>query len=136
MATPIGPSFANGQSTSSLLLFNDTNCMFWKASMRIFIQALDYNMWGVITNGSYIPTILINGVPSPKLENDWKEFEKMAQLNAKAINILYYSLNVNEFSRISTYISIKKNWDRLEIIHEETSQVKESKMNNMSQFLT
>ena len=52
----------------------------------------------------------------------------MAQLNAKSINVLYYTLDINEFNRISTYNSIKKIWDRLEVTHEGTSQIKESKI--------
>ena len=53
----------------------------------------------------------------------------MAQLNAKAMNILYYALDANEFNRISTCMSAKKIWDRLEVTHERTNQVKESKIN-------
>nr|XP_029122333.1 girdin-like [Elaeis guineensis] len=53
----------------------------------------------------------------------------MAQLNAKAINVLYCSLNVHKFNRISTCISAKEIWDKLDVTHEGTSQVKESKIN-------
>ena len=53
----------------------------------------------------------------------------MAQLNAKAINILYYTLDANEFNHISTCMLAKKIWDRLEVTHEGTNQVKESKIN-------
>ena len=44
--------------------------------MHIFIQALNYDMQGVIINGLHIPTILIDSVASSKPENDWNEFEK------------------------------------------------------------
>ena len=53
----------------------------------------------------------------------------MAQLNAKAMNILYCALDANEFNCISTCISAKKIWDRLEVTHKGTNQVKESKIN-------
>ena len=52
----------------------------------------------------------------------------MAQLNAKAINVLYYTLDVNEFNRICTCTSAKEIWDRLEVTHEGIDQVKESKI--------
>ena len=52
----------------------------------------------------------------------------MAQLNAKAVNVLYCALDVNKFNRILTCTSAKKIWDRLEITHEGTNQVKESKL--------
>ena len=97
--------------------------------MKIFIQASDYNLWNVIINGPHIPTYIINNTVILKPKNDWDDQDRrMAQLNAKAINVLYYALDVNEFNRISTYNSAKEIWDRLEITHEGTNQVKESKI--------
>ena len=52
----------------------------------------------------------------------------MAQLNTKAINVLYCALDIGEFNTISTCTLAKKIWDRLEVTHEGTSQVKESKI--------
>ena len=75
-------------------------------------------------------TIVITGVFSLELGKDWDELNKrMAQPNARAINILYYTLNVNEFYRISICISIKEIYDRLEVIHEDINYVKESQIN-------
>ena len=45
------------------------------------------------------------------------------------MNILYYALDANEFNHISTCISAKKIWNRLEVTHEGTNQVKKSKIN-------
>ena len=47
-------------------------------------------MWSIIVNGSHTPTKLIDGVSLPKPKDEWDEFDKkMAQLNAKVMNILY-----------------------------------------------
>ena len=54
---------------------------------------------------------------------------KKDKLNAKAMNLLYYALDPNEFNRIFTYNFVKEIWDRLQVIHEGTNQVKESKIN-------
>ena len=98
--------------------------------MRIFIQAQDYDMWSVIVKGSYISIIIIDGMSIPKFEKDWDEHDKReAQLNAKAMNVLYRALDANEFNMISTCSSAKEIWDRLKVIHEGTNQVKESKIN-------
>ena len=98
--------------------------------MKIFIQALDYDMWSIIVNGPHTPTKIIDGEESSKLEKDWDEVDKkMAQLNAKAMNVLYCALDANEFNRISTCSSAKEIWDRLEVTHEGTNQVKETKIN-------
>ena len=61
--------------------------------MKIFIQALDYDMWSIIVNGSHTPTKIIDGIESTKSEREWDEVDKkMTQLNAKVINILYFIL--------------------------------------------
>ena len=66
-------------------------------------------MWSIIVNGPHTPTKIIDGVESTKPEKEWDEVDKkMAQLNAKAINILYCALDANEFNRISTCMSAKK----------------------------
>ena len=45
------------------------------------------------------------------------------------MNLLYWALDPHEFNRISTCNFIKKNWIGLQVIHEGTNQVKESKIN-------
>ena len=54
---------------------------------------------------------------------------KLIELNTKAMNVLYYALDANKFNKIFTYIFAKKICDRLEITHEGTNQIKESKIN-------
>ena len=77
--------------------------------MKIFIQATDYNIWITIVNGPHISTHIINDIVTLKYERDWDDNDKkMAQLNAKAMNVLYCALGVNEFNRISTCSSAKK----------------------------
>ena len=97
--------------------------------MKIFIQAIDYNIWKTIIKGSHKSIIMINGIATPKLEDDWDEQDiKLVELNAIAMNLLYYALDSNEFNRIFIYSSAKEIWDILEIIHEDTNQVKGSKI--------
>ncbi|XP_073103314.1 uncharacterized protein [Elaeis guineensis] len=45
------------------------------------------------------------------------------------MNVLYCALDASEFNRISTCASAKEIWNRLEVTHEGTNQVKESKIN-------
>ena len=69
----------------------------------------------------------------PKSEYDqWSEKEKQdATLNAKAMNALYYAINEEEYSRISTYETAHDVWHSLEILHEGTSKVKEAKISGL-----
>ena len=79
-------------------------------------------MWSIIVNGPHILVHIINNIVTLKSELDRDENDKMmAQLNAKAINVLCCALDVNELNRISTYNSVQEIWDRLEIIHEGTN---------------
>ena len=80
--------------------------------MKIFIQASDYNLWSIIVNGPHIPTHSINKLVTLKPENEWDDNDRrMTQLNAKAINVLYCALSVNEFNRVSFCSSAKEIWD-------------------------
>ena len=63
--------------------------------MRIFIQAQDYDMWNVIMMGPHTSTIIVDGISIFKPKKNWDE-HKQAQLHAKAINILYCTLDANE----------------------------------------
>ncbi|GAV76503.1 UBN2 domain-containing protein, partial [Cephalotus follicularis] len=50
-------------------------------------------------------------------------------LNAKAKHIIICAINSNEFNRVSSCVSAKDIWDRLEVTYEGTNQVKEAKIN-------
>ncbi len=130
MATPFNNVPAEGQATNRPPLFNGPNYSYWKTRMRILVQAQDYALWRAIIKGPHEPSHIVNGVQVPKPEEDWDENDsKMVQLNARAMNTLYCALDVNEFNKVSTCSSAKEIWDRLEVTHEGTNQVKESKMN-------
>ena len=98
--------------------------------MRIFIQISDFSLWNTIVNGPHISIHTLNNLVILKLENDWDENDRrMAQLNAKAINALYYALTISEFNRISSYTSVKEILDRLDVTHEDKKLIKETKIN-------
>ena len=98
--------------------------------MKIFVQALDYNLWSIIVNGSHILTHTINNIITLKSKLDWDDNDKrMKKLYTKAINVLYCALDINEFNRISICSSAMKIWGKLEVTYKGTNQVKESKIN-------
>ncbi|GAV76424.1 UBN2 domain-containing protein, partial [Cephalotus follicularis] len=76
--------------------------------MTIFLQSLDYQLWHIIVNGPWMPTRTIEGVVSPKPENEYNDNDfRLLQLNSKAKHVLFYLL---------------------EVTYEGTNQVKESKI--------
>ncbi|GAV59471.1 UBN2 domain-containing protein, partial [Cephalotus follicularis] len=97
--------------------------------MTIFLQSLDYQLWHIIVNGPRMPIRTIEGVVSPKPENEYNDNDfRMLQLNSKAKHVLFCAVGPNEFNRISSCDSAKEMWDLLEVTYEGTNQVKESKI--------
>ncbi|GAV60342.1 UBN2 domain-containing protein [Cephalotus follicularis] len=98
--------------------------------MTIFIQSFDYNLWDLIVDGPNLPTVTLeNGDVVPKSRNLYDDNDrKRVQINAKAKHIIICAINSNDFNRISSCISAKEMWDRLEVTYEGTNQVKEAKI--------
>ena len=55
MATQNNSTFGEGQSTTRPLFFDGNDYPYWKTRMRIYLQALDYEIWEVVCDGSFIP---------------------------------------------------------------------------------
>ncbi|GAV77201.1 UBN2 domain-containing protein, partial [Cephalotus follicularis] len=98
--------------------------------MAIFIQSLDYNLWDLIVDGPNLPTIILeNGDVVSKPRNLYDDNDrKRVQINAKSKHIIICAINSNDFNRISSCVSAKEMWDRLEVTYEGTNQVKEAKI--------
>jgi FtsZ-binding cell division protein ZapB len=61
--------------------------------------------------------------------DEWTLVEKTkANLDSKAMNALFCAMDRNEFNRVSTSTSAYKIWHTLEVTHEGTSKVKDSKI--------
>ena len=130
MANPSSSSHIESFSTNLPQLFMGTNYPYWKTKMTWFLQSINLDLWDVIEDGSYIPSKLENGVMVPKPKHEWDELDrKKVQLNAKAVFILYCAIDRNEFNCIWQCKSAKEIWRLLEITHEGTKQVKESRIN-------
>ena len=57
MATQNDSSFKKGQSTTRPPYFNGNDYPYWKTRMRIYLQALDYDIWEIVSDGLFMPTI-------------------------------------------------------------------------------
>ena len=102
-------SLAEGQSTNRPLLFSSTNFPYWKARIKIYIQAVNYHSWRVILKGPQISLIRVNGIDIPKPEEDWDDNDmRIGELNVKAMNILYCALDSTKFNRVFTCTTAQK----------------------------
>ena len=79
--------------------------------MRIILQALDYEIWEIVSDGSFIPR-----------KNVLSELdsEKMS-LNSKVMNVLFCALDKKEFHRVSNCSNAYEIWRKLEVVYEETT---------------
>ena len=130
MATQNDSTFREGQSTTRPPYFDGNDYPYWKTRMRIYLQALDYEIWEIVNDGPFMPLTKNEvGEDIPKPSRDWNEFDKRkASLNSKAMNALFYALDKKEFHRVSSCESANEIWHKLEVVYEGTNQVKESKI--------
>jgi len=76
-----------------------------------------------------MPTKIEEGEVVPKPKEEYNEDDiKKAQNNAKAMNLLYCAFSPTKFNRISGCDTAKKIWDMLQVTHEGTNQVKETRI--------
>ena len=76
MANLFNSTCLERQSINHPPLFNGENYNYWKARMRIFIQASDYNLWNNFVNGPHIPTHSLNNIVTLKPECEWNNNDR------------------------------------------------------------
>ena len=110
--------------------FTGIDYPYWKTRMTWYLQSTDLDIWDVIEDDPTFPTKLVDGVMFPKPKQEWNELDRRNfQLNAKVISTLQCAMDRNEYNIICQCKSAKEIWRLLEITHEGTNQVKESKIN-------
>ena len=131
-----------GHSINRLLYFNGEDYPYWKDRIRLFIEFTSIDMWEIIENGDYIPTIeqpvpqVVADPDQPPLvvvrlvlRNQWTDQHKAkVQMNAKAKNLLTCALSKSEYDNIISYNLAKEIWEKLQVLHEGIDQVKETKI--------
>ncbi|VFQ66724.1 unnamed protein product [Cuscuta campestris] len=123
-----------GQSTSRPPLFDGTNYTYWKERMRIYIRSTNFQLWLVIKNGEETPMKKVDEKLVPKTEDEFDaEDIKKVENYAKAINMLYCAINPDDYRKISCCTTAKEMWDKLEVTYEGTDQVREAKIDFLTQ---
>ncbi|VFQ98063.1 unnamed protein product [Cuscuta campestris] len=122
------------QSTSRPPLFDGTNYTYWKKRMRIYIRSTNFQLWLVIKNGEETPMkkVIEKLVPKTEDEFDAEDIKKVENY-AKAINMLYCAVNPDDYRKISCCTTAKEMWDKLEVTYEGTDQVREAKIDFLTQ---
>ena len=100
--------FLEGNSINRPPIFNGVGYHYWKTRMKIFIEAIDLNIWEAIEIGPYIPTMAAGNTTIQKPRDQWSEEEKrLVQHNLKAKNIITSALGMDEYFRVSNCRSAK-----------------------------
>ncbi|KAK8508418.1 hypothetical protein V6N12_020199 [Hibiscus sabdariffa] len=108
------------QSIDKPPFFNGEHYAYWKNRMMFFIKAKHFQLWDIVEDGPFVPTTS----RSEWSANDRKKME----LNCKALHIIFCALGPNVYAKVSSCESAKEVWDKLELIHEGTNDVKETKI--------
>jgi len=124
---------AEGQSTTRPPLFDGSNYSYWKDRMKIYLKSTEFKMWLVIENGEEPFTKIVDGKEVEKYEREYNEEEiKRAQLYARAINTIHCAVSPDVYNKLSRCKTAKEMWDKLEVTHEGTSQVRQSKIDKLT----
>ena len=88
--------------------------------MKIYLQSLNYELWNIVKAPCTKPTTNYDA---------WNEEQKKSvNLDAKVMNAFFCALNKEEFNRVSAATSANQIWQILQVTHEGTNKVKESKI--------
>ncbi|XP_070008575.1 uncharacterized protein [Nicotiana sylvestris] len=129
MAAP--PNFEEGQSTYRPPRFNGQYYGWWKTRMHDFIMTEDLELWDVICDGPHVPMKKLGetGPLVPKNRKEYSDIDRKAlEKNFRAKKILVCGIGPDEYNRISACDSAKEIWEALQMAHEGTTQVKQSKI--------
>ncbi|KAL2336401.1 hypothetical protein Fmac_010847 [Flemingia macrophylla] len=101
--------FVEGASINRPPLFCGDNYAFWKVRIKIFMESVHRSIWQVVVTDYKVPTMLINGqeVEKPFEECDQTEIRR-AENDAKALNIIHFTLNSDEFSGYQLVLQQRK----------------------------
>ena len=91
--------------------------------MSIHLCGIDRYVWKIISNSF---TLCMGTTEVPLTDLQVKENDRLTGLNLKEMSILYRDLSKTEFNRISSYDTVQKIWNKLEVTHEGTNKVKKT----------
>ncbi|WJX46325.1 hypothetical protein P8452_33140 [Trifolium repens] len=118
---------SEGGSSNRPPLFEGDDYYYWKDKMELFLRSQDNNMWSVIEIGEYVP--LVKDSTTPKTPGEWSTQEAdRVLLNTKAKLFIKSAMSREECDRIMQCKTAKEMWETLQVHHEGTSRIKETRI--------
>ena len=119
MASFTNQTIAKGPSPSSASFFDGANFTYWKMRMESYLISIDFYLWEIVRDGFEI---------SKLEEKDWNEKDiKKFQMDYNAKYIIFCSILLSEYEKLSTCSTSHEIWRKLEVVYEGTDQVKDTK---------
>ncbi|XP_069145882.1 uncharacterized protein [Solanum lycopersicum] len=135
MAAPL--NLEEGKSSTRPPHFKGHFYSWWKVRMHDYLMAEDNELWDIVLDGPFVPTIeekdgektILVQKPRQKYEEaDRKKIEN----GFKAKTLLVYGIGPDKYNRLSACESAKEILDCLKTAHEGIEQVKESKIDMLT----
>ncbi|KAK0592242.1 hypothetical protein LWI29_015665 [Acer saccharum] len=123
-----GTSKEGASSVRPPLLKGD-NYSSWKGKMKSYLSTIDDRVWMVIEDGFTPPTVTAGEesiVPKPKAQWSIEEFEA-SKWNNKVMHALLSAMDKSQYKLIQITKNAHEAWKILEMAHEGTEVVKDSK---------
>ncbi|XP_073122014.1 uncharacterized protein [Henckelia pumila] len=109
-------------------ILDGTNYNPWKLKMSMYIQSIDSRSWQHVLDG-WTPPMREDDIPGPKPRAQWTVDENTAAIaNAKAINAMFVSVDINMFNLIGTCTCAMDVWEKLQTHCESLASVKKTRM--------
>ncbi|XP_073133659.1 uncharacterized protein [Henckelia pumila] len=100
----------------------------WKLKMSMYIQSIESRAWQRVLDG-WTPPMRDDDVPGPKPRSQWTADENNAAIyNAKALNAMFTSVDMNMFNLIGTCTCARDAWEKLQTHCEGSTSVKKTRM--------
>ena len=88
----------------------------------------------MVVRGYVAPTITtVDGTTGPKPEDTWDDNDlNRSKWNNQGLNAIKSTVTDEEFRKISNYTTSKEAWDILQVVHEGTNTVNNSKVQRLT----
>ncbi|XP_073132808.1 uncharacterized protein [Henckelia pumila] len=109
-------------------ILDGTNYGPWKLKMSMYIQFIESRAWQRVLDG-WIPPMRDDDIPGPKPRSQWTTDENTAAIyNAKDLNAMFISVDMNMFNLIGTCTCARDAWEKLQTHCEGSTSVKKTRM--------
>ena len=120
----------SGGSVTRPPLLDGKNYSYWKSRMIAFLKSLEHKAWKSVLTGWTAPLMPDGTI---KMEANWTQAEDDQALgNNTALNAIFNGVTPNVFKLISQCSVAKEAWETLQTTYEGTSQVRMSKLQQLT----